>query len=85
LHLDVVIGSQSGAGLYQREQRDVYAADEPLWTLDKILLTRIDASSNVVVRQWVGEGDDSIRAGLGSIWVTNLKAGLVWRISPDQL
>ncbi len=54
-------------------------------TLDKIPLTRIDASSNAVVRQWVGEGGDSIRTGLGSIWLTNLKAGLVWRISPDQL
>lgn len=54
-------------------------------TLDKIPLTRIDASSNLVVRQWTGEGGDSIRTGLGSIWLTNLKAGLVWRISPDQL
>jgi streptogramin lyase len=54
-------------------------------TLDKIPLTRIDARSNEVVRQWVGDGGDSIRTGLGSIWLTNLKAGLVWRISPDQL
>lgn len=54
-------------------------------TLDKIPLTRIDANSNVVDRQWLGEGGDSIRTGLGSIWLTDLKAGLVWRISPDQL
>ncbi len=54
-------------------------------TLEHIPLTRIDAGSNAVVRQWSGEGGDSIRTGLGSVWLTNLKAGLVWRISPDGL
>jgi hypothetical protein len=54
-------------------------------TLEHIPLTRIDAKSNQVVRQWEGDGGDSIRTGLGSIWLTNLKAGLVWRISPDRL
>ena len=57
-----------------------------LWvTLMGIPVTRIDAGSNRVVRQWRGAGGDSIRAGLGSVWLTHLKAGLVWRISPDQL
>lgn len=48
-------------------------------------ITRIDPESNVVVRQWAGDGGDSIRAGHGSVWLTNLKAGMVWRISPGEL
>ena len=48
-------------------------------------VTRIDAATNSVTRQWMGGGGDSIRAGLGSVWLTHLKAGLVWRLSPDQL
>jgi DNA-binding beta-propeller fold protein YncE len=54
-------------------------------TMMRIPVTRIDAATNLVVRQWHGAGGDSIRAGLGSIWLTDLKGGLVWRISPDQL
>jgi len=54
-------------------------------TLVGIPLTRIDSAGNKVIRQWHGAGGDSIRAGLGSIWLTSLKAGLVWRVAPDRL
>jgi hypothetical protein len=54
-------------------------------TLGRTPITRIDAQKNIVTDQWTGDGGDSIRAGIGSIWLTNLKAGLVWRISPDSL
>jgi len=54
-------------------------------TLEKFPVTRIDAQSNSIVHQWTGAGGDSIRAGHGSIWLTNLKSGLVWRISPARL
>lgn len=54
-------------------------------TLDRTPITRIDVQTNTVTRQWTGNGGDSIRAGFGSIWLTNLKAGLVWRISPNTL
>jgi virginiamycin B lyase len=54
-------------------------------TLDRTPITRIDAQNNSVLHQWRGDGGDSIRAGIGSIWLTNLKAGIVWRISPDTL
>jgi virginiamycin B lyase len=54
-------------------------------TLDRTPITRIDAQNNSVLHQWRGDGGDSIRAGIGSIWLTNLKAGIVWRISPDAL
>jgi len=54
-------------------------------TLFGIPVTRIDSAENKVIRQWHGTGGDSIRAGLGSIWLTSLKAGLVWRVAPGKL
>jgi virginiamycin B lyase len=47
-------------------------------------MTRIDASSNRVMQQWKGDGGDCIRTGHGSVWLTNLKSGVVWRLSPEQ-
>jgi virginiamycin B lyase len=43
-------------------------------------LTRVDTTTNTVVRQWVGEGGDSLRLGFGSIWITDYKKGLLSRI-----
>lgn len=54
-------------------------------TLFQIPITEIDPASNAVVRQWTGEGGDSIRAGHGSVWLSNLRAHTVWRIDPGQL
>jgi virginiamycin B lyase len=54
-------------------------------TLIGIPVTRIDAATNSLLRQWQGDGGDSIRAGLGTVWLTHIKAGLVWRISPEKL
>ena len=53
-------------------------------TMIAVPLTRIDAASNRVVRQWMGEGGDSVRFGHGSIWLTHLRGGLLWRISPRK-
>ncbi len=44
-------------------------------------LTRIDAKANKVVAQWHGEGGDSVRYAFGTVWLTDLKGGKVWRIS----
>lgn len=54
-------------------------------TLEKFPINRIDARTNKIVRQWTGAGGDSIRVGHGSIWLTNLEAGIVWRINPATL
>ncbi len=43
-------------------------------------LTQIDPTTNRVVAQWHGVGGDSVRFGHGSIWLTNLLGGSVWRI-----
>ena len=54
-------------------------------TLFQIPITEVDPVSNTVVRQWTGDGGDSIRAGHGSVWLSNLRAHTVWRIDPEQL
>jgi len=47
-------------------------------------LTQIDAKTNKVIAQWAGPGGDGVRAGLGSVWLSNLRQGTVWRIPPSQ-
>ncbi len=54
-------------------------------TLEQFPVTRIDVSTNSIVTQWAGAGGDSIRAGHGSIWLTDLRGGKVWRIEPGKL
>ena len=54
-------------------------------TVFQIPISEIDPAKNQVVRQWVGEGGDSIRAGHGSVWLSNLRAHTIWRIDPKQL
>ena len=43
-------------------------------------ITRIDPSSNAVTGQWHGAGGDSIRAGLGSIWLSSYTGAKVTRL-----
>lgn len=57
-----------------------YAADSVWPTMPTAPLTRVDASTNRVVTQWVGPGGDSLRCGFGSIWLTNNEKGLLLRI-----
>ncbi|MGA9798210.1 MAG: hypothetical protein WBQ68_04325 [Terriglobales bacterium] len=50
-----------------------------------IPLTAIDATTNRVVRQWIGPGGDSLRFGHDSIWLTDYKQGTLSRIPLRQL
>jgi virginiamycin B lyase len=50
-------------------------------TVFQIPISEIDPATNAVVRQWFGPGGDSIRVGHGSVWLSNLQAGNVWRIA----
>jgi YVTN family beta-propeller protein len=54
-------------------------------TIPEIPISQIDPATNKVVHQWLGTGGDSIRAGFGSVFLSNLRAGNVWRIHPNQL
>jgi len=49
-------------------------------TVIEIPLTKIDAKTSRVVKQWVGPGGDSVRYGLGSIWLTDLLHGKMLRL-----
>jgi YVTN family beta-propeller protein len=56
-----------------------------IWaTVFDIPISEIDPGTNQVVRQWFGDGGDSIRAGHGSVWLSNLRAHTIWRIDPKQ-
>ena len=48
-------------------------------------ITRIDAATNKVVQQFYGDGGDAIRFGLGSVWLSNLRAANVWRLDPKRV
>src|SRR5262249_55958365 len=45
-------------------------------------VTRVDPATNAVTGQWVGPGGDSIRYAHGSLWLTSLLTGKVWRLPP---
>ena len=65
---------------------DIDYGGESVWpTVLAVPLTRIDASTNKVVRQWVGKGGDSLRFGFDSLWLTDYKKGLLSRIPIPQL
>jgi len=60
---------------------DIAYSSESVWpTVLAVPLTRIDAGTNRVVRQWVGKGGDSLRFGFASLWLTDYKQGLLLRI-----
>jgi virginiamycin B lyase len=48
-------------------------------------LTRIDPSTNRVVQQYLGEGGDAARFGLGAIWISNFHQHTVWRVDVTKL
>jgi virginiamycin B lyase len=48
-------------------------------------LSRIDPSTNRVVKQFVGKGGDALRVGHGSLWLSNHEFEEVWRIDPKAL
>jgi YVTN family beta-propeller protein len=48
-------------------------------------ISRIDPALGKVVQQFAGEGGDAIRVGLGSVWLSNIRAGNVWRLDPRRI
>jgi hypothetical protein len=65
---------------------DIGYGAESVWpTVLGVPLTRIDATTNKVVRQWVGIGGDSLRFGYGSIWLTDYKKGLLSRFPAEEV
>ena len=65
---------------------DIGYGAESVWpTVLGVPLTRIDATTNKVVRQWVGKGGDSLRFGYDSIWLTDYKKGLLSRFPAEEV
>jgi len=65
---------------------DIAVGEGSVWvTAFEYPLSRIDPSTNTVVQQFTGKGGDAVRVGLGSVWLSNLEAGTVWRIDPRRV
>jgi virginiamycin B lyase len=62
-----------------------YGADSVWLTVFDVPLTRVDATTNRVVKQWIGKGGDSLRVGFDSLWLTDYKKGLLSRIPEKQV
>ena len=73
------------AGLASRGGEIAYGGGAVWVTVLGFPITRIDALTNCVTRQWKGKGGDSIRVGLGSVWLTDIEAGSVMRLDPARL
>ena len=58
-----------------------YGADSVWLTVFDFPLTRVDATTSRVVKQWIGKGGDSLRIGFDSLWITDYKKGLLSRIA----
>ena len=54
-------------------------------TVFDVPLTRVDATTNRVVKQWIGKGGDSLRFGFDSLWITDYKKGLLSRIAIQEV
>jgi len=64
---------------------EIAFGDGHVWaTVFEIPISEIDPATNQVVKQWFGPGGDSIRVAHGSIWLSNLRDGNVWRLSLKQ-
>jgi YVTN family beta-propeller protein len=65
---------------------DISVGEGSVWvTAFEYPLSRIDPATNKVVQQFYGKGGDAVRVGLGSVWLSNLEAGNVWRIDPKRV
>ena len=65
---------------------EIAVGDGSVWvTSFEYPITRIDVATNKVVQQFYGDGGDAIRFGLGSVWLSNLRAANVWRLDPKRV
>ena len=65
------------------EGGEIAFGEGAVWvTMFDFPITRVDPATNRVVAQWAGAGGDSIRVGLGSLWLTDMKRQTVMRIRP---
>jgi virginiamycin B lyase len=64
----------------------IVSGQSSIWvTLNGFPITRIDPVSEKVVQQFVGAGGGAIQFGQGSLWLTNLHEGTLWRLDPKRI
>ena len=65
---------------------EIAAGEGSVWvTVFQFPISRIDPMTNKVVQQFKGDGGDSIRGEAGYIWLSNLRAGTVWKLDPKRI
>jgi streptogramin lyase len=65
---------------------DIAAGEGSVWVSSwDYPLSRIDPATNEVVQQFHGPGGDAVEVGLGSVWLSNLQQGNVWRLDPRRV
>jgi YVTN family beta-propeller protein len=75
----IEVGVPGGGG-------DIAAGEGSVWvTSFGFPISRIDPETNKVVQQFVGDGGDALRVGLGSVWLSNLRQHNVWRLDPQRI
>jgi virginiamycin B lyase len=75
----IEVGVPGGGG-------EIAVGEGSVWvTAFQFPLSRIDPATNAVAQQFFGEGGDAVRVGLGSVWLSNLRAGNVWRLDPRRI
>jgi virginiamycin B lyase len=57
-----------------------YGAGSVWLSVFDVPLTRVAATTNRVLQQWIGKGGDSLRFGFASVWITDYEKGLLSRI-----
>jgi virginiamycin B lyase len=62
-----------------------YGAGSIWLSVFDVPLTRVEATTNRVLKQWIGKGGDSLRFGFSSVWITDYRKGLLYRIPESQL
>jgi len=68
------------------EGGDIAAGVGSIWvTSFGFPISRIDPKTDKFVQQFVGNGGDAIHVGFGSVWLSNLRQGTVWRLDPRRI
>ncbi len=62
-----------------------YGAGSVWLSVFDVPLTRVEATTNRVLKQWIGKGGDSLRFGFASVWITDYKKGILSRIPIEEV
>jgi virginiamycin B lyase len=82
---DYKVTARIAAGLAGSGGDIKFGAGRVWATVMGVPLTRIDAKTNRIERQWTGPGGDSLDFAFDSVWLTDFKAGTVARYPAAML